>query len=97
MREVRVQAEDLERLLGLWNACEAAERHFHSCQNAMFRNFLRSVWDAPNMHLAQENLSAALTTEACREENADPAGENQPKNSGNAEKPADGEGEEDGT
>ena len=30
MHSVRVDAEDLKTLLGLWEACEAAERHFHT-------------------------------------------------------------------
>ena len=85
MRSVRVDQEDLRSLLGLWEACEAAERHFHSCQSALFRNFLRSVWDAPDMHRVQERLRAALQASAGEAESADPAGENQPKNSGNAE------------
>ena len=97
MRSVRVDQEDLRSLLGLWEACEAAERHFHSCQSALFRNFLRSVWDAPDMHRVQERLRAALQASAGEAESADPAGENQPKNSGNARTAEGGEGEEDGT
>ena len=86
MHSVRVDAEDLKTLLGLWEACEA-----------LFRNFLRSVWDAPNMHRVQERLSAALHASGPQAACADPAGENQPKNSGNARTAEGGEGEEDGT
>ena len=84
MHSVRVDAEDLKTLLGLWEACEAAERHFHSCQSALFRNFLRSVWDAPNMHRVQERLSAALRASgqeaACAE-----GGEGEEDGTGHAE------------
>ena len=98
MHSVRVDAEDLKTLRGLGEACEAAERHFHSCQSALFRNFLRSVWDAPNMHRVQERLSAALRASGPEAACADPAGENQPKNSGNAKTAEGGEGDEaDGT
>ena len=97
MDKVSVCREDAARLLGLWDACEAAERHFHSCQSAQFRSFVKSVWDAPNMHAAAEHLRDALAAKETGENAEADAGEHQPKNSEAETETSETEGEEHGT
>ena len=80
-----VRQDDLTRLLSLWDACEAAERHFHSCQSTHFRSFVKSVWNAPNMHETVERL---------KHPEVSAAGETQPKNSADTIGKADGSTEE---
>ena len=58
--EMVCDAEDVKRLLSLWESAEAAERHFAPCQSALYRSFIKSVWSAEKMVDAAERLEKRL-------------------------------------
>ena len=65
MEKVLLAPDDARRLLTLYESAEAAERHFHACQSAQYRAFLRTVWNTEAMSQSAGRVKAALDALTC--------------------------------
>lgn len=57
---VTISIDTAEKLLELFSNIEAADAHFKSCQHVLFRQHVRSVYQAPNIDSAYRALRSAL-------------------------------------
>lgn len=69
-RTISIDAADADQLYALFHTCEAADRHFHSCQGALFRQFVCESYKAENVSGAFGRLKARID-ELNREETHD--------------------------
>ncbi len=65
---VSIPVHQAEQLLELYRNIEAADAHFQRCQSDSFRQHVKSVYRAPNVAAAYEQLKAAVAE--AKEQNA---------------------------
>lgn len=67
---ISIDAADAARLYSLYEMCAAADRHFFSCQGALFRQYVCETYRAESVTGAFDRLKAKID-ELNREEKHD--------------------------
>ena len=67
---VSLSLEDARQLMELYNTCELADRHFHSCQGDLFRRHVSAACHSPNVSGAFERLKAKIAPESAQPKGA---------------------------
>lgn len=61
---VTVDRKDLKQLTDFYRGIEAADAHFHACQDKSFRDYARGCLAAPNVQAAYKRAAELLGEDA---------------------------------